>query len=134
MEKRNDEISAFLGKDVEFDGKFSFTGAVRIDGKVSGEISSSGTLIIGESAIVKTQIHVADVIINGEVHGDIWAVTKIKIGVPGKLLGNIQTPKLAIEKGAIFEGNCNMGDPGEKELVLSPKKTEKKTEVISILK
>ncbi len=130
MEKRSDEINAFLGKDVEFEGKLAFTGAVRIDGKVSGEISSSGTLIIGESAIVKSQIHVADVIINGEVHGDIWAVSKIKIGVPGKLFGNIQTPKLAIEEGATFEGNCNMSDPGEKELVLCSKKTE----VISILK
>jgi cytoskeletal protein CcmA (bactofilin family) len=134
MKKSHDEINAFLGKNVEFDGKFSFTGAVRIDGKVSGEISSSGTLIIGEGAIVKSQIHVADVIINGEVHGDIWAVSKIIIGVSGKLFGKIQTPKLAIEKGAIFEGNCNMGDLGEKELVLSPKKTEKKTGVISVLK
>jgi len=130
MKKPSDEINAFLGKDIEFEGKFSFTGAVRIDGKVSGEISSSGTLIIGESAIVKSQIHVADVIINGDVHGDIWAVNKIKIGVPGKLFGNIQTPKLAIEEGAIFEGNCNMSDLGEKDLALSSKKTE----VISVLK
>jgi cytoskeletal protein CcmA (bactofilin family) len=130
MKKPNDEINAFLGKDIEFEGKFSFTGAVRIDGKVSGEISSSGTLIIGESAIVKSQIHVADVIINGEVHGDIWAASKIKVGVLGKLFGNIQTPKLAVEEGAIFEGSCNMSDPGEKDLALSPKKTE----VISVLK
>ncbi len=130
MKKSHDEINAFLGKDVEFDGKFSFTGAVRIDGKVSGEISSSGTLIIGEGAIVKSQIHVADVIINGEVNGDIWAVSKIIIGVSGKLFGNIQTPKLAIEKGAIFEGNFNMSDLGEKDIALSPKKTE----VISVLK
>ena len=124
MKKAKDEINAFLGRDTEFDGKFSFTGAVRIDGKLSGEIFSSGTLIVGESAVIKAQINVADMLISGEVHGDIFAENKIEIKVPGKLFGNIQTPKLVIEEGVIFEGNCKMKDPGEKDLAFSPTKTE----------
>ena len=91
MKKPKDEINAFLGKDTEFEGKFSFSGAVRIDGKLSGEIISSGTLIIGESAVIKSQVHVADMIISGEVHGDIFAENKIEINVPGRLFGNIHT-------------------------------------------
>ncbi len=127
MKKPKDEINAFLGENTEFEGKFSFTGAVRIDGKFSGEIFSGGTLIVGESAVVKSQIHVADMIISGEVYGDIFAENKIEINVPGKLFGNIQTPKLVIEEGVVFEGNCKMKDLGkeaEKDLVSSPKKTE----------
>jgi len=127
MKKPKDEINAFLGKDTEFEGKFSFTGAVRIDGKLSGEIFSNGTLIVGESAIIKSQIHVAEMIISGEVHGNIFAEKKIEITVPGKLFGNIQTPKLVLEEGVIFEGNCKMKDLKEekkKDLDLSPKKTE----------
>ena len=124
MKRSKDEINAFLGKDTEFEGKFSFTGAVRIDGKLSGEILSSGTLIVGESAIIKSLIHVADMIINGEVHGDIFAENKIEIKAPGKLFGNIQTPRLVIEEGVIFDGNCKMKDPEEKDLALSPKTTE----------
>ena len=124
MKRPKDEINAFLGKDTEFEGKFSFTGAVRIDGKLSGEIFSSGILIVGESAVIKSQIHVADMIISGEVHGDIFAENKIEIKVPGKLFGNIQTPRLIIEEGVIFEGNCRMKDLGEKDLALSPQKTE----------
>jgi len=69
MKKAKDEINAFLGEDTEFEGKFSFTGAVRIDGKFSGEIFSNGTLIVGESAVIKAQIQVADMIISGEVRG-----------------------------------------------------------------
>ncbi len=133
MKKSKDEIKAFLGKDTEFEGKFSFTGSVRIDGKLSGEIFSNGTLIVGESAIIKSQIHVADMIISGEVHGDIFAENRIELNVPGKLYGNIQTPKLVIEEGVIFEGNCKMRDLGEDtEKDLDP--SAKKTEGLSILK
>jgi cytoskeletal protein CcmA (bactofilin family) len=127
MKKLKDEINAFLAENTEFEGKLSFTGAVRIDGKFSGEIFSGGTLIVGESAIIKSQIHVADMIISGEVHGDVFAENKIEINVPGKLFGNIQTPKLVIEEGVVFEGNCKMKDLGKepaKDLVSSPKKTE----------
>ena len=133
MKTSKEEINAFLGKDTEFEGKFSFTGAVRIDGKFSGEIESSGTLIVGESATITSQIHVADMIISGEVNGDIFAENKIEINVPGKLFGNIQTPKLVIEEGVIFEGNCKMKDLGKatkKDLGPSPNETEN----LSILK
>ncbi len=127
MKQPKDEINAFLGRDTEFEGKLSFAGAVRIDGKFSGEISSSGTLIVGEGAVVKSQIHVGDMIISGEVHGDIYAENKIEIDVPGRLLGNIQTPTLVIREGVIFEGNCkmqNLRKEGEKDLVVSPTETE----------
>ena len=133
MKKPKDEINAFLGKDTEFEGKFTFTGAVRVDGNLSGEIISSGTLIVGESAVIKSQVHVADMIISGEVRGDIFADNKIEINVPGKLFGNIQTPKLVIEEGVIFEGKCKMKDLEKnsgKGIASSPKKSED----LSILK
>ena len=133
MKKTKDEINAFLGRDTEFEGKFSFTGAVRVDGNISGEIFSNGTLIVGESAVINSQIHVADIIISGEVHGDIVAERKIEINVPGKLFGNIKTPKLVLEEGVIFEGNCkmnNLQEETEKNLAIS----QKKTEGLSVLK
>jgi len=133
MKKTKDEINAFLGKDTEFEGKFSFTGAVRVDGKISGEIFSNGTLIVGESAIIKAQIHVADIIISGEVHGDILAEKKIEITVPGKLFGNIKTPKLVLEEGVIFEGNCKMKDLKE-ETNNDRAVSQKKPEGLSVLK
>ena len=121
MKKPKDEMNAFLGKEIAFEGKFSFTGTSRIDGKFSGEIFSSGTLIVGESATIRSQIHVGEAIINGEVHGDISAANRIEIDVRGKLFGNIQTPRLVIEEGAIFEGNCKMEDVGDRDPASSPK-------------
>ncbi len=124
MKKRKDDIIAYLGKDTEFDGKFSFTGAARVDGKFSGEIYSSGTLIVGESALIRSQINVGDAIINGEVHGEVFAEHRIEIKSRGKLFGNVQTPELVIEEGAIFRGDSKMKDLEEKDLAFIPEKTE----------
>ncbi len=106
--KNRDEINAFLGKDTEFEGKLSFRGAVRIDGHFTGEIFTEGTLIVGESAVIKSDIHVSHIIISGEIRGNIFADNRIEIHAPGKVFGNIQAPAVVIEEGVIFEGNCRM--------------------------
>jgi cytoskeletal protein CcmA (bactofilin family) len=107
MVKKKEEF-AFLGKDTEFDGKLSFRGSVRIDGRFRGEIFSDGTLEVGESAMIESNIHVSHIIINGEIRGNILADSRIEIHAPGKVFGNIQAPIIIIEEGVIFEGNCSM--------------------------
>jgi len=106
--KKRDEINAFLGKDTEFEGKLSFRGAVRIDGHFKGEIFTEGTLMVGESAMIESDIHVSHIIISGEIKGNILADNRIEIHAPGKVFGNIQAPVIVIEEGVIFEGNCSM--------------------------
>jgi len=106
--KNRDQINAFLGKETEFEGKLSFKGAVRIDGRFTGEIYSDGTLIAGESAVIKSEIHVSHIIISGEIKGNIIADNRIEIHAPGKVYGNIQSPVVVIDEGVIFEGNCRM--------------------------
>ena len=102
------EIDAFLGKDTEFVGKLVFNGGVRLDGKFSGEIFSSGSLIIGETAIINAEIKVDSITISGNVNGNIDAKTLIELYPPGRLTGNIRSPSLIINEGVIFQGNCNM--------------------------
>jgi len=106
--KKIDEINAFLGGDTEFEGKLSFRGAVRIDGNFKGEIFTEGTLIVGESAIIESTIHVSHIIISGEIRGNIIADKRIEIHAPGRVFGNIQAPIIIMEEGVIFEGNCRM--------------------------
>lgn len=108
MRKNRDQINAFLGKDTEFEGKLSFTGTVRIDGRFKGDILAKGTLIIGETAVIDSQIQVSHAVICGEVRGDISAEKKIEIHTPGKVFGNIQAPVVTIDEGVIFDGNCQM--------------------------
>ncbi len=111
----NDEnIHTILGAESAFEGKLVFnSGRVRIDGKFDGEIHTENTLIIGESARVQANVSVGNIVITGEVIGDIRAKHSVAIERPGKLKGTIHTPELMIEKGVIFEGQCQMEDTEE---------------------
>lgn len=108
------EITTILGKGSAFDGKLTFEGAVRIDGEFSGEIRTDGTLIIGEPAEVRAQIHAATVVIEGVVRGDVTATEAIEIHAPARVYGNLATPSLEIQKGSVFEGNSQMDQMEEK--------------------
>ena len=104
----SEEISAFLGKETVFEGKMTFQGVFRLEGKFEGEIFESGTLVIGDSAAVKGKIEVYSAIINGRVDGEIYARAKVEIHSTGRLYGNLVTPALIINEGGIFEGYCKM--------------------------
>ncbi len=127
--KSGREISAFIGLGTEFQGQLLFDGVIRLDGRFSGEINSSGTLIIGESAHVSAEIKVDTVIVSGEVHGNIIAKNRVDFHAPAKLYGNIISPVLTIDEGVLFEGSCDMGEMaggknGEAAITLMSKEDE----------
>lgn len=103
-------FNAILDRGSEFEGKLTFEGTVRIDGKFKGEIFSEASLVVGESGKVEADINVGSVVISGEVVGNIKAKNKVEIHSPGTVRGNINTPALVIEEGVVFEGNCSMAD------------------------
>ncbi len=102
------DIQAFLGEETSFEGKLIFEGTVRIDGKFQGEIHTDDVVIVGESAEVNAEINAGEIIISGTVRGNIFAKESLEIMAPGKVYGNILTPKLMIQEGVIFEGTCRM--------------------------
>jgi cytoskeletal protein CcmA (bactofilin family) len=106
------EVTTLLGRGSEFEGKLSFEGTVRVDGKLSGEIFTDDVLIIGEGAEVNAEINVGAIIIEGTVHGNIHAKRSVEIHTPGRVRGNISTPSLYIEKGVVFDGQCQMEQNG----------------------
>lgn len=106
------DVTTLLGRGSEFEGKLSFEGTVRVDGKLSGEIFTDDVLIIGEGAEVNAEINVGAIIIEGTVHGNIHAKRSVEIHTPGRVRGNISTPSLFIEKGVIFDGQCQMEPNG----------------------
>lgn len=102
------ELNAFLGRGCEYEGKLTFEGTVRIDGRFTGEIFSNDVLIIGQGAEVHAEIDVAVVIVSGNVVGNITARNRVELHAPARLVGNLVTPVLTVDEGVFFEGNCRM--------------------------
>src|ERR1043166_6093988 len=102
------EITTLLGRGAAFEGKLTFEGTVRIDGKFKGEVFSDDVLVIGEGAQVEATIDVGEVIIQGIVVGNISAKRSIEIHASGRVKGDLHTPTLQIDKGVIFEGRSFM--------------------------
>lgn len=102
-------LSGFVGSGTLVTGETTFKAMLRIDGHLSGRVSSSsGTLIVGANGKVDANIEVAVAVIHGTINGDIIASQRLELGRAAKVNGNIQTPSLVIEQGGIFEGSCKM--------------------------
>jgi cytoskeletal protein CcmA (bactofilin family) len=108
-EIKDGSLSGFVGSGTVITGEASFKSMLRVDGRFSGRITSgTGTLIVGAGGQVDANIDVSVATIHGVVNGDIIAGQRIELGRAAKVNGNIQTPSLVIEQGALFEGSCKM--------------------------
>ena len=102
-------LSGFVGHGTTLTGETEFHAMLRVDGHLIGTVmSDAGTLIIGTNGQVDANIMVAAAMINGTVNGDVVASEKLQLGRTARVLGNIQSPRLIIEEGAILEGSCSM--------------------------
>jgi len=132
-EIKDGTLSGFVGSGTVITGESSFKSMLRVDGRFSGRItSSSGTLIVGAGGQVDANIEVSVCTIHGVVNGDIIAGQRIELGRAAKLNGNIQTPSLVIEQGAVFEGSCKMVQM--KGATEKPGKIERKDNVLDASK
>jgi cytoskeletal protein CcmA (bactofilin family) len=102
------EITTLLGRGSSFEGKLTFEGTVRVDGKFKGEVFSDDVLVVGEGAYLEAEVDIGEIIIQGTVVGNIRAKRSIEIHAPCRVKGDIHTPSLQIDKGVMFEGRSFM--------------------------
>jgi cytoskeletal protein CcmA (bactofilin family) len=93
-----------LGRGVRLEGKLTFSGTVRIDATFQGSIVTDGVLVVGEAAKVDADIACGTVIVDGEVNGNVRAREMVELRRTAKLRGEVESPSLAIDRGAVFEG------------------------------
>jgi len=101
-------VNSLIGEGSEFRGEFKINGLLRIDGYFKGQIETSGKVLVGETGLVETDIRSGIVVIGGMVTGNIYATKQIRLLSTCRLNGDIVTPKLFLEEGAVFEGNCTI--------------------------
>ncbi len=102
------DLNALLGRGSEFEGKLTFEGTVRIDGKFTGTIITGDVLVVGEGAKVSAEITCGTIVVHGEVTGNVRAKNAVELHHPAKMRGNVESASLMIEKGVIFEGQSKM--------------------------
>jgi cytoskeletal protein CcmA (bactofilin family) len=93
-----------LGRGVRLEGKLTFSGTVRVDATFQGSIVTDGVLIVGDAAKVDADISCGTVVVEGEVNGNVTARESVEIRRTAKLRGDVETPALSVERGAVFEG------------------------------
>jgi cytoskeletal protein CcmA (bactofilin family) len=109
-------LSGFVGHGTVLTGETHFQMMLRVDGHLTGTVTSDGgTLIVGTNGQVDANVSVGVATVNGVINGDVIATEKIHLGRTARVMGNIATPRLVIEEGAIFEGGCNMVKAREAE-------------------
>lgn len=106
---KDGKLSGFVGHGTSLTGDTSFQMMLRVDGHLTGTVTSDGgTLIVGNNGKLDANVSVGVAQVNGLINGDVTATEKIQLGRTARVVGNITTPKLVIEDGAVFEGGCTM--------------------------
>ena len=134
MGKKADEyiasrVNSVIGRGTEFEGTIRTKETIRVEGFVKGNIISEGTVIIGNGGNVDGKIEATNILVGGEVHGELFASEKIEANSSGRIFGNLHTKGLIVDEKALFQGTCEMTgreEAGkEKE---APKETEEAKE------
>lgn len=116
MSKKKEEqvIQTIIGSETVIEGKITLPNSLRVDGKVIGEIDCRGDVYIGKDAYVEPSIKAKNVVIAGEVKGEVETTEKIQIESKGKLNGNATSRGIIIEDGGLFNGNSVILETEEK--------------------
>src|SRR3974390_2015981 len=97
-----------LNSDVEVKGAIKFAGELTFDGKLEGDISSEGTLLLGDNANIKGTIDVGSVVVRGKISGNVIAKDKVDLKAKTELFGDVKASKLVIEEGVTFVGKTEV--------------------------
>ncbi|OFV86699.1 MAG: hypothetical protein A2V74_12455 [Acidobacteria bacterium RBG_16_70_10] len=108
-----EDLNGFLDEGTEFSGEMRFRDVLRVDGRAKGRIVSENTLIVGESGHVDAEIDCGVVSIRGRVSGRVRGRQRIELLAGCHVEATLVSPKLVIEDGAFFQGDCQMGPPNE---------------------
>jgi cytoskeletal protein CcmA (bactofilin family) len=110
----SEDLNGFMDQGTEFLGELRFRDTFRVDGRVKGRIVSDNTLIVGESGTVEADIDCGVVSIRGTVTGRVCGRQRVELLAGARVQGTLVSPRLVIEEGAFFLGDCDM-NPSAKD-------------------
>lgn len=100
--------TSVIDQGCELEGRLTFVGTLVLNGKVRGELISSGTLLVGETGEAAAEIQVGVAIVSGQIMGNLTARERVELRGAARIIGDIETPVLVLEEGVVFDGRCKM--------------------------
>lgn len=105
-----DRIDTLIGKNTGIEGALTAEGTVRVDGKVKGDVTLSGNLIVGEEGSIKGNVKADCIVLSGIIEGNITAANQLHLTPTSRLIGDIDVRNIVIDEGAVFHGSCKMAE------------------------
>jgi cytoskeletal protein CcmA (bactofilin family) len=111
----NAQDQATIGKSLVVKGEVTGSESLYIDGRVEGSINLSGNRVtVGRNGVVHANINAREIVVTGQVHGNLVASDRVDIRSEGSLTGDVIAQRISIEDGAYFKGGIDIRKPGEK--------------------
>ena len=98
-----------FGQGTVINGDVSTEGDIRIDGKVTGNVTSKAKTVVGDTGVIEGDIVCQNAYIDGRVNGNIEVMELLILSKTAIVMGDIKIRKLVVEEGAKFNGSCSMG-------------------------
>jgi cytoskeletal protein CcmA (bactofilin family) len=102
-------LGVLFSEESNVNGTLQFQGSVQINGTFKGAVTTNDVLIIGERATIEAEISCGSVIVKGNVTGNIKARDSVALQSGAQVKGDITSPALSVDKGAVFDGTSRMG-------------------------
>ena len=108
MASKNEQEFTQVGRNVQVNGDITGKTDLRIAGKVYGNVTIDGELILEKLAIIDGDVKCGAAILAGSIKGDVDCKRKLVLQDNAKIIGNVKAEQLIINEGAIFQGSCEM--------------------------
>jgi cytoskeletal protein CcmA (bactofilin family) len=116
-----DAIKTTIAEDIQIVGAVKCASNIRLDGKLEGDLSCSGSAVIGGKAVMKGNLNVESISIEGQVDGNVTARDRIELKSTARLNGDIRAKRLTVEDGVTFVGKSEVNPSGPGKPDAAPK-------------
>lgn len=112
------QIDTVIAESASVEGDLKTRNSIKVDGRIQGSLRVEGQAIIGASGVIQGDVHAADLLVLGQLEGNVFA-QRLHLQASARILGNIETQSLQVDPGAHYQGSVTMLDPKAPQLALS---------------
>ncbi len=113
-------VDTLIGAGANIRGNLHSKSTVHVDGEFFGNITGEDGIIVGEKGVVHGHLSARVIVVSGKVRGNLAGAERVKLYPTGDVMGDITTPDLSMEDGAVFVGNSHMREEADQAPTLVP--------------